>query len=114
MARDKAIQVRVSAEEYEQITANAEAAGKDRSTFLRERALDNGSAGFYDSQAKAERVAGPTGGSAPVVEPPSGEQERFIERRTKQLYGQGFTMRRAKSQAEREWREAHPDTEENE
>jgi hypothetical protein len=106
---------RVTAEQKAEIEARARVAGYAKlSPYLRDRALDNRSTASRDSQAKAERVAGSTGSAAPVVERPPETPEQYIERRTRALYAQGLTSRLAETQAEREWREAHPDTEETE
>jgi hypothetical protein len=96
------IEIRVEEQDKAEIAKRAKAAGKTLSAYLLDRALSDGDADLKDSQAKAERVAGSTGGSAPVAEQPE-TREQFIERRAKQLHGQGKTMRRAKSEARAEW-----------
>lgn len=69
------INIRLSHEQKAILLAKAKAQGKGLGTYLRDLGLSDGAAGVVDSQAQAERVAGSTGASAPVAEPPSKHYE---------------------------------------
>lgn len=89
MKRIEHLQVRIEPE------LKARIKGRDMSAYVRglierDLGLSDGSAGWYDSQAQAERVAGSTGGSVPA-----------LTQLTKQLEAQGKAPGEAKSLAER-------------
>lgn len=106
MARGTVLQVRVSAEEKEQIQARAAAAGKPVSEFVRERALGEATVTLKVASTSREPAAPRERTPAPPPPlAPTGESEaEFLERRTIQIHNaSGQTMLVARRMARAEW-----------
>ena len=107
MSRHEHLQIRVTDVEKAKIRERAIAAGKNVSDYVRDRALCvpvsaiaanrpvHAGQTSVDEQVVASEIA------EPIVDDIA--REAFLERRTKQLHGQGKTMRLARRAAEAEW-----------
>lgn len=103
-----AIQVRVSAEQRDEIRARAERVGLSLSDYIRHRAL-----GEVEVEAVEPPVgkvspppstATPSPAASPEPPPPAADDdlEGKVAARARQLYGRGLTRRQAAIQARRE------------
>jgi predicted S18 family serine protease len=107
MPRDKLIQVRVDDAERAIIEENAAAAGKKPSVYLRELGLEPAKARVVTvapsiaERVETEEVQAEVAEAALTDDP---AEQSFLERRTRQLVGQGNTTRVARSLAKAEWR----------